>query len=192
MLGMFQLLPLLKGWEYKVHLVYRTDVRRGAAPIELSISETGWLLALVESTNDCFGTFEIDAQGADLQTWSSKGYPEYAAGGGAVVQDPAGWVQLYRRPNPYSTAGLYVLVVDSGGFQGSPLPYVPTVKLRVSLPLESTQDSAYIALQSLNVAITDKTAFIRSLRRLLDAKASLDIDKALLAIGPAEFGDEKK
>ena len=189
---MFQLLPFLKGWEYKNHDLYRSDVRRGAAPIELAISELGWCLIVTELTNDCFGTMEFDVQGADLQTMTLTANPEVGIQVGALLQDPAGWLQKYQRPNPYSTAGLFYLNVVTSGFQAAPFPYVPSVKLRISLPVESTQDIAYINLRVFTIAITNKIAFIRSLRRVLDANASLKIDKALLSIGPAEFeGDNK-
>jgi hypothetical protein len=188
MLGIFHLLPLLKGWEYKTHVISR-DVRRGSS-VELSISEIGWLLVIYEITNDCYGTVEIEWQGADLEMRSMSGNPESGAQLGAFQQDPSGWVQLYRRPNPYSTAGVFFNIVFSGGFQGSTLPYVPTVKLRVSLPVESMQEVAFIKLMTLNIAVTDIKAFIRSLRRVLDAKASLEIDPALFVVGPAEFKEE--
>jgi hypothetical protein len=188
---MFHLLPLLKGWEYKTHLLWKASVKRGAVPVEIPISEIGWLLGISEITGDCYGTAEIEWQGADLQTLSLRVNPEALAQLGAFQQDPSSWVQLYRRPNPYSTAGLFVVVIFSGGFQGSTLPYVPTVKLRVSLPAESMQTEAFIELTTTNIAITDKKMFIQSLRRVLDANASLEIDKALEVIGRSEPFEEK-
>jgi hypothetical protein len=187
MLGMFHLLPLLKGWEYKKH-VLQADVRRGGS-VELSISETGWLLLISELTNDCYGTVDVEWEGADLQTQTVSGNPESFAESAAFQQDPTGWIQLYRRPNPYSTAGIFLLVMFCG-FQGLTLPYVPTVKLRVRLPVESTQEVAFIKLGALTIAVTDMKAFIRSLRRVLDAKASLEIDPALFVVGPAQFKEE--
>jgi len=189
---MFHLLPLLKGWEYKTHILSKANVRRGATPIEMSISETGWLLVIDQLTNDCYGTVELEWQGADLETRSGSSNPEAGAQVGAFQQDPSSWIQLYRRPNPYSTAGLFYGVIFSGGFQGSTLPYVPTVKLRLSLPVESTQEVAFIQLITVNIAITDKKMFIQSLRRVLDANASLEIDKALEVLGRSEPFEEKK
>jgi hypothetical protein len=188
MLGMFHLLPLLKGWEYKKH-VLQGDVRRGGS-VELSISETGWLLNIIEITNDCYGTVDVEWEGADLQISSYTADPESVAQVGAFQQDPSGWIQLYRRPNPYSTAGLFAVGLFTGGFEGSTLPYVPTVKLRVRLPVESTQEVAFIRLLALTIAVTDMKAFIRSLRRVLDAKSSLEIDPALFVVGPAQFKEE--
>jgi hypothetical protein len=190
---MFHLLPLLKGWEYKAHVAYRTNIIRGANPIEvLRIDEIGWLIGITEMTNDAYGTVMIDFQGADLQTFSYSIYPEAPRVLGALAQDPAGWLQKYFRPNPNSTAGLYLAVAFTGGFQGSIYPYVPSVVVKLYLPNESTEASASIQGYAWVVAITDKKAFICSLRRVLDANASLKIDPALLTIGPAQFEKEVK
>jgi hypothetical protein len=191
MLGMFHLLPLLKGWEYKVHDLSRT-VARGAMPQELSISETGWLIGIALISDDCYGTLYIDWQGADLQTLSWTWNAEIGRLLGSFAQDPGGWVQRYFRPAPNSTLGIYISVVFSGGYQGSTFPYVPTVKLKLALTNDSTQASASVRTVATVIAITDKKLFIQSLRRVLDANASLEIDKALEVIGPALFEEEKK
>ena len=139
---------------------------------------------------DCYGTLRIDWQGADLQTLDMTFNPEAFKAITAFAQDPAGWVQMYRRPNPESTAGAYFTVL-TGGFQGAIWPYIPTIKMSILLPTDSTQASAYIRAESGVIAITNEKAFIHSLRRVLDAKASLKVDDALLAIGPAEFKEAK-
>lgn len=187
MLGMFNLLPLLKAWEYKTHTATRTVVR-GAAPIEvLRVEETGWIVQQSLLTDDAYGTVMVDWQGADLQTLSGSLYPEAGRLLGALVQDPAGWVQKYYRPNPYSTAGVYLALQSTGGYQGSAFPYVPSVVVRLYLPNESTQASATIQAVTTSIAITNKKSFIQSLRRVLDANASLKIDPALLSVGPGEM-----
>jgi len=190
MLGMFHLLPLLKGWEYKGHRIERI-VERGASPLEVRISEIGWLWALSMLTNDCYGRVTILWQGADLETKRLSTTPEDYKELAAWAQDPGGWAQRYFRPNPFSTAGIYFIPIFSG-LQGLTLPYVPTVTMQVSLDSESTQSSATVGFYGGTIAITDKKAFIRSLRRVLDAKASLKIDPALLTFGRAEFEGEKK
>jgi len=189
MLGMFHILPLLKGWEYKVHRLERW-VNRGADPLSLSILERGWLISLTELTNDCYATCRIEWQGADLQTRTFEGNPQSMADIGGFLQDPAGWLQRYFRPNPASTAGMFALIIMSGGFHGALLPYIPTVKLSMYLPLDSTQTQAYIGLAAEVVAITDVKTFIQSLRSVLAIK-DLKIDPALLTIGPAQFKEEK-
>jgi hypothetical protein len=190
---MFHLLPILKGWEYKGHIAYRTNVIRGAAPIEvLRIDETGWLFQILEMTNDAYGQVMLDFQGAGLQTRSATIYPEAFRAVRSFAPDPGGYLQMYFRPNPNSTAGAYFVVALGSGFQGSLLPYVPSVVVKLYLPNESTQASAFIEGDAGVVAITDKKLFIQSLRRVLDPKASLKIDPALLAIGPAQFEKEVK
>jgi len=190
---MFHLLPLLKGWEYKRHTATRNDVVRGADPIEvLRIDETGWLVVIAELTTDKYGTVMLDYQGADLQTRSLRFYPESLRALGALSQDPGGWVQKYFNPNPYSTVGAYVAGIFTGGYQASPFPYVPSVVIKLYLPPESTQTSAYISGAAEVIAITNKKMFIQSLRRVLDANASLKIDPALLTVGPAQFQEAKE
>jgi len=190
---MFHLLPYLKGWEYKIHTAVRSAVVRGANPVEvLAIDETGWLITIAVLSDDAYGTLRIAYQGADLQTQEISTYAEYGRVLGSFSQDPGGWVQKYFRPNPNSTAGAYYSIQFSGGFQGSVWPYVPTIRMKLYLPNESTQSSAYIYGFAVTIAITDKKAFLQSLRRVLDANASLKIDPALLATGPAQFEKEAK
>jgi hypothetical protein len=189
MLGIYTLLPLLKGWEYKIHQI-RRNVNRGAVE-EIRISELGWLLQIGVVTDDALGKFRIAWQGADLETKEFAFTPEDFRFWGSFVQDPSGWLPIYFRPNPNSTAGVY-----SVGFsmyaEGGTLPYVPTITMEISLKAESTQSSAFISASAITIAITNREAFIRSLRRVLDAKADLWIDPALLALGLTEFKEEKK
>ena len=99
---MFNLLPLVKGWEYKTHSVSRTVIR-GASPLDaLRVEEMGWLMQISELTSDAYGTVMIDWQGADLQTFSGIMTPQGYYSVGAFAQDPSGWVQKYFRPNPNS------------------------------------------------------------------------------------------
>ena len=188
---MFHLLPILKGWEYKVHDFSRA-LQRGGDPVELAISERGWLIQAVVLSDDCYGTLDIDWQGADLQTLSWTWNAEIFRLLGAVAQDPAGWIQRYFRPDPNSTLGYYMIVAFSGGYQGSTFPYIPTIKMKLRLTGDSTQASATVRAVATVIAITDMKLFIQSLRRVLDAKASLKIDPALLALGPAQFAEAKE
>lgn len=166
-MGMFHLLPLLRGWEYRSYTVEKY-VERGADPVELrSIYTKGWLLYLEELTNDCYGTLMVEYQGAELETRVARILPEFYVSTGAFVQDPSGWCMLYRRPNPASTAGVYDVIAFSGGFQGAVWPYVPTVVMKLVLPEESTQESAYIYGYAGCVEITDDKAFTESLREVL-------------------------
>jgi hypothetical protein len=184
MLGQYNLLPLLKGWEYKIHNLNRTTVIRGAPSIPLGMSEKGWLLSLQMATTDAYGTLNIAWQGAEAQLISQDYYPEVYRLSGAIESDPSGFVQSYFRPNPISTAGLYTVVVGEMGFNASALPYVPSVSNSIRLPLESTQASASIYSQAFVIAILDDAAFLQSLRLALDASADLGIANELLTVGP--------
>jgi len=184
MLGQFSLLPLLKGWEYKIHNLNRTTVIRGDPPIPLKMSEKGWLVSLQMTTTDAYGTLNIAWQGAEAQLITQDYYPEVYRLGGAIESDSSGYAQLYFRPNPNSTAGLYSIVAGEMGFNASALPYVPAVINSIRLPLESTQASASIYAQAFVIAILDDKAFLQSLRLALDAAADLGIAKELLETGP--------
>jgi hypothetical protein len=185
MLGMFSLLPLLKGWEYKVHQLERKSLVKGADPIEVRLDETGWLLAIRFASSDCYAEAKVSWQGADLETSTMSLYAEHLKIMGGFEQDPLGYVHLYQRPNPQSTAGAYGIAWFLGGGTGALWPYFPTVIIGIRLREESTQQTAYGTLLTQNVAITNKEVFIGSLRRILWADASLKIDPALLVVGPA-------
>lgn len=192
MLGMFHLLPLLKGWEYKMHLAERSAVVRGADPLEvLSLDELGWLLFLDLITDDCYGELRVDFQGAELQTHTMGFNPEVAHFYG-VYQGTQQGIFLYQRNNPESTAGVYYVSKFMGGFFGATWPYYPTIKLKLYLPTNSTQSSAFISGAAQTIAITNKKAFMQSLRRVLGAKADLWIDPALFVLGPAEMEEKPK
>lgn len=188
MLGMFNLLPLLKGWEYKLHKL-EGWVEKGKS-IEMAVSETGWLMTIPILTTDCYLRVQIQWQGADLETQEFILNAEAYADWGAFMQDPGGWVQRYSRPNPFSSAGIFFFSPFSGGYQGSAWPYVPTVKITAYLPVESTQERAYVIVMASVIAITDAKLFIQSLRRVLDARASLKVDRELLVPGPEELREE--
>ena len=187
MLGQYNLLPLLKGWEYKSHYVARSNVIRGAPPINLAIAEKGWIMYAQVVSDDVYGTLNIGWQGADLQNLRVNFSAEQAVTVGALASDSAGYSQRYVRPNPYSTAGFFVTVLTEMGFYGSGWAYVPTVQLGVSLQPESTQATAYVASSVTTIAVTNSEAFIRSLRLVLDADPDMKISKELLELGPTPF-----
>jgi len=188
MLGQYNLLPILKGWEYKIHKIERTSVVRGANPIELRVNERGWLTGVVMVSTDCYATLRVKWQGADLQTQELAGNAEAGMILGGTVQDPAGWVQRYFRPDPASTAGIFVTVLYTGGFQGSAWPFIPTVIMEINLPSTSTQSSAYIRATSSTVAITNPKLFMISLRKALGIKGK--IDPELFSMGRVGFEEE--
>jgi len=190
MLGQFGLLPLLKGWEYKNHVISRT-ISHGQFE-ELSFSEMGWILQVAVVSSDCYGTLGMTWQGADLESHYGEANAEVVNLYGAFMPDPAGYLVKYFRPNPYSTAGYYFFAWNLTGYYGASWPYVPTVRARISLDDRSTQLEAEVYAYAATIAITDKEAFLKSLRLALESKADLGIDRALLSVGPAELGKSEK
>ena len=186
MLGQYNLLPLVKGWQYKTHYLDKTLTPRQTSD-PYRISEMGWLLGVSLVSTDAYGGCTVEFQDADLQTHTAQSDIETARLLGASVQDPAGWILRYFRPNPYSTAGHYFGEFFGGGFQGSTFPFVPTTTLRVYLGSASNQASAFISLGTVEVAITNKELFIQSLRQVLDSDADIEVPKELLSLGPIEL-----
>ena len=174
MLGQYNLLPLLKGWEYKTHIIERTNLVKGAEPVEKGIDERGWLHYVDVIATDCYARLSMEWQGADLQTHTASANIEQVRAYGAFQQDPSGYIARYFRPNPFSTAGAYVATFFGGGHQGSVWPYIPTVKVKISLDSESTQETANVSGAALVIAITDPKLFMASLRALLSIEGKLD------------------
>lgn len=188
-LGMYHLLPFLKGWEYKAHSAERFNIVRGAAPIDcVSIPERGWLDSIVVASDDAYGTAIIEYQGAELQTQVFHVYAEAYREIGAFAQDPAGWVQKYYRPNPYSTQGIYLTAAISSGWQGAQFAYVPSFKVKLYLPNDSTQSSATIFAVGGVTAITNPRDFLLSFRKALGIKGK--IPPELLTVGPVTLKEE--
>jgi len=195
MLAMFSLLPLLKGWGYKTHIAERKALIRGAPPEpiyeiqKILKDELGWMLYMREWTNDCYGTVHVEFCGADRErNMLPDMFPEAALALGATEQDPAGCIKRYFRPNPYSTAGIYFMLAVSGGFQGTAISFLPDIKIALSLQKESTQATAHVVATGDVVVLTDREEFIKSLRRVLNAKADLWIDPALKKVGMIILG----
>lgn len=183
MLGMFSLLPLLKGWQYKEHAIDKILVP-GQQSEAFRFLETGWILAIGASSDDAYGNVRIEYQDADLQTHTFEASPANNYYLSAFQQDPAGSVRRYFRPNPYSTGGLYLWVILSGGFQGSAWPIVPTTSVRLSLGSESNQASAHVAASAYVLAVTNKKLFIQSLRQVMDSQIDIEVPKELFSLGP--------
>jgi hypothetical protein len=187
MLGLLNILPLMKGWDYKINTWTRT-VRRGETIEVERIEDMGGLFGLTLVTDDCYGGFNFSAQGADLNLFTIVDtYPKIIYDIGAYVQDASGWMQRYYRPNPQSSAGAYFAPIFSAGFEGSTFPYVPTTIVRLFLRTESTQETATVSVSAYRIIITDKKQFIKSLRAIIGANVIQEIDPALLVAGMQEI-----
>ena len=180
LLGAFSIFPLLKGWMYRQHVASRNNVIRGAAPIQvIQRSEAGWVYNLMALSNDCYGTIRLEMQGAGMELTGRTVYAELYKSLGMVQQDPGGWTPKYFRPNPESTAGVYV-GLSTPGYQGNAFPYTSSFAAYLELPATSTQASATIRGVADVIAISNAKLFIASLRRVQDAHSSLYIDPGLL------------
>jgi hypothetical protein len=186
---MYSVLELLKGWEWRLYQGTKT-VERGKTYEIQRVSETGLIIGAVLTATDCQASAIVQVQGAELRTETLDYNIEEFAQAGFFSPDPAGWVPRYIRPDPNSTAGYYVFSTTPGLY-GAPLAFVPTLVLSVRLNELSTQNAAIISAEMRAIVIIEREKFIQSLRRLVDAKASLIIDPAFLATGPADFLEAK-
>lgn len=177
-LGPFSLLPLLEGWDYAVYWASEV-VARGERRVVKEVADRGWLLSIGYYTNDAEAGCRVEFGGpAGLRRHTAEATPQDLYNVGATQQDPAGWLQLYERPSAASTAGSYFVALFSGGFQGSPLPFVPPVKVTLFLREESTQPAAAILFSAFAIVITDADAFRRSLQRILWPVERLEVGRA--------------
>lgn len=183
MLGQYNMFPLLKGWDYETHVVENRAVVRGVEPMtivevdRILEEEMGWLKSIIILSDDAYGTLEIEYRGAARKKVERYSFYAEAVGrtyGSWGPADPGGSVQRYQRPNPYSTAGIYVIVAFAGGFSGAAWPYMPPVHLRLYLPPESTQPTAYIRAECFVIAITDEDEFVESLAKVASKGIELD------------------
>lgn len=187
MLGAFNILPLLKGWDYKDNVWTRT-IKRGQRIVVESVNDLGLFYSTVITTNDCYGGVKITGQGADLRsTTFGDIYPKLQHDAGLYMQDPNGYNPRYYRPNPQSSAGLYITVLSSSGAQGTFLPYIPATSVELFLLSSSTQEEATVSVYSVRVVITNRKQFIKSLRSVIGSQTITDIDPALLSDGPQEM-----
>ena len=184
-LGNLNLFPFLKGWGYKWRTFGPRTLGNGEE-IEVSRLPTmGWLLHIALLSDDLYGgvRFQYQAQDMELNELFLDAYTNYSLG--ALAQDPAGWSQLCVQPNPFSTQGQF-LSVYSMGWQGFPVPYVPSTVVKLLLGSSSTQATAQVQVMTASIEVSDKENFIKSLRSLIGAGTIQLIDPALIAIGPAE------
>jgi len=185
MLGVFNLLPLMMGWEYKIRN-YMREVNRGASIEVQRISTSGWLMQIGVASSDLYGGGRFKFQGADLDIHEYALDAGVTTSLGALAQDPAGWTQLATQPNPYSTQGAFVSGYTPM-WQGFGVPFVPTTIMELYLGPGSTQSSAIVSLNVTTVEITNKESFIKSLRAVMGMPTIQEIDLALLSTGPGEI-----
>lgn len=192
MLGPWSLLPLLEGWDYHVYEIPVTPITKTRSKMLQEINLKGWLLGFSFYTTDCYASMILRFKGAGQRWWEREYYTEGYYLIGAVQQDPAGWVQYYWRPFPASTAGLYLVVPFSGGYQGSPLPFIPKTQCEAYLRPESTQDEALITASAETIEIIDEVAFKRSLRQIMLGIPDLSQEGILPEEVSKKYAEERK
>lgn len=158
------------------------------------MEKPGWLLNAVLFTTDAFGTILINHQGPGGTIHTMLANPELALTSGFVQYDPVGYLTMYNRPNPLSTAGFYVVSLLSPGVSGFPLPLTQEgFTVEQYLAVGSTQTTALLSATAFVVEVKDVPAFFRSIRQLgllpsskleaLDGKAEQeDVSKLLKSI----------
>lgn len=155
------LIPFAKGWQYKNYLLEGV-LEREARAKELSIATSGWLLSLILITTDLYGSLSITPmspqRGPELTA-----NPQLLKDLGAFAQDPAGWAQKFYQPNPQSTFGYFVIILNSSGFQGFLTPFQNPAQTKIYLPKESTQASAYVSALATAIETTDDSLFLKSI-----------------------------
>lgn len=158
-------LPFLPAWQYRNYYIEGVMLR-GALPKETMINTYGWLLSIALISTDAYGSLSIIPQSPSQAATFIDMNAELIRAYGALCQDPGGWVQKYYRPNLQSTFGYYISAVLTAGFQGTPLPFTPPTRVTLSLPNQSTQNSAYIGAYATVIELTDKDQFFKALKEL--------------------------
>ena len=166
MTGLLSLLPLLEGWDYHNYPVPITSVTSTIKFLK-RIEKRGWIMNLAVLTTDAYATLRLRFRGAGglWQIANIVAEPAFTLGG--IQQDPSGWVSLYNRPAPPSTAGIYSIIAFTGGYQGSPLSYFEEIIVEGFLGASSSQSSATISASASVIELLDEPAFKRSLREFL-------------------------
>lgn len=161
--SILELLPLLAGWDYEYYTY--NDVVSKQNPVVHKIMDYGLLITAAMICDDAYATTDIIIGGKGRKKITLNASPFLFNALGATQQDPGGWVQLYFAPAfPVSSAGAFFVAITSGGFQGSPIPYVPPVEVRTYLARDSTQATANLTFNGFAVIFTDRDAFLKSYR----------------------------
>jgi hypothetical protein len=174
--GFFDFLPLIDGWDYHLYTIPFHAIVKGAPQQKLKIEKKGWVMNAALITTDAWGSTTFHVQGAGKIIHDATISPEFALQTGFVQYDPTGYLNLYNRPNPLSTAGYYVVTVLSPGYTGFPMPY-RNITVETFLDPASTQNIALLLGAALVIEIKDERTFLESLNNL----GILNVKKEILA-----------
>jgi hypothetical protein len=178
---LFELFPLLDGWDYHGYRVPATLVTKGSPQLLLKIEKPGWVLAAVMGCTDAFATLLVKVEGPGGIIHTGVAQPQAYFDIGGVQTDPGGYLQLYFRPNPLSSAGNYYVSIMKPGLSGEPFPYKAPIIIEGYLDTLSTQNAAFLAGVALVAEVKDERIFKESIasyyetinRKQLDATAEL-------------------
>jgi hypothetical protein len=173
MLGMFSLLPFLRGWQYRT---WRLEgvVQKGLVPQEITISSDGWLNSIVIGATDAYATVIFTPQHLQ-QAPSISIYPEWPRQLGVVLPSSTGWLVRYYRPDDVRTFGSFTILI---GLESSNLPFVSPTKVQILLGDLSTEPSAFISCLAVGIELVDKSQFLNDLANLPMFKNQTDVDLA--------------
>lgn len=180
MLGPYSILDLLQGWDYRDYPVDVT-ITKNVTPL-VEINKPGWLKSINIISTDAYGTIRITYKGPGGRELTANIYAEIAYLGGAFLPSPGGFVSLYYRPDPDSTAGLYYITGYDGSY-GDPLPYMKPVVISGFLDDDSTESSASLAASISVIEIRDVDMFRKSLQAVklfMDGRLDMKILDALV------------
>lgn len=160
---LFELMPLLEGWDYHGYRVPTTLVTKGNPQLLLKIEKPGWVLAAVLGCTDSFATLLVKVQGPGGIIHTGVAQPQAYYDIAGIQTDPGGYLQLYNRPNPLSTAGNYYVSIMKPGLSGLPFPYKSPITIEGYLEAGSTQNAAFLMGIALVAEIKDERIFKESL-----------------------------
>ena len=128
-------------------------------------------------TTDAYGTVQIKVKGPGGTEHVVVLQPEYERTTGFILPDPSGYMSMYNRPNPLSTAGFYVITAPVGLY-GGPLPIIGEATVESYLDVGSTQNAALLTAAALLIEIKDKRLFLESLAKFGSPAAILGMAAA--------------
>lgn len=160
-MNLFDILPLLRGWDYKTTQSEWKPLDRGAPPQTIfAISEpleNGWLMSVDVSAMDSQVRMDLNTPGMNI-----VGTIEEFQASGLFMPPPEGpFIAVYNRPNPNSTAGFYSIHPINSAY---PIPYRTYVVIKLSLTNQSTQASTKVKYNIYRIIIDDQQEFYASLR----------------------------
>lgn len=158
------LLLFIEGWDYHPYTVPYHVITKTSPQLKLHLEKPGWILSFGIATTDAFGTAIGKVKGPGGTEHVLMIQPENALVTGFIMPDPTGYLNMYNRPFPASTAGFYI-VSAYPGFSGSPLPIIGDATVETYLDPGSTQNAAWLTAYILLLEIKDKRLFLEGLAK---------------------------